>query len=45
MEVRTFELEFAKFIQRFHEQICEAFWKTRLRSVSFWSTISSVEKC
>jgi hypothetical protein len=25
MEVRTFELEFAKFIQRFHEQIKEAF--------------------
>jgi hypothetical protein len=25
MEVRTFELEFAKFIQRFHEEICEAF--------------------
>jgi hypothetical protein len=25
MEARTFELEFAKFIQRFHEQIKEAF--------------------
>ncbi len=25
MEVRTFELEFAKFIQRFHEEIREAF--------------------
>jgi hypothetical protein len=25
MEVRTFELEFAKFIQRFHEQIKESF--------------------
>jgi hypothetical protein len=25
MEIRTFELEFAKFIQRFHEQIKEAF--------------------
>ncbi|HMK34291.1 MAG TPA: hypothetical protein VK463_04430 [Desulfomonilaceae bacterium] len=25
METRTFELEFAKFIQRFHEQIKEAF--------------------
>ena len=27
MDGRTFELEFAKFIQRFHEQIKEAFLK------------------